>query len=374
VIESVPIHGGQLRYLAERFAIPVAQLLDFSANINPEGPPETVLATLRASLDDLSVLTNYPDLQQTELRQSIARHADVRPQNIVVANGFVPLLEAALRSLPIRRCLLPVPAFVEYRKVLTRSRVEIIPHALMAASGFHYDAEAMITGQQDALLVANPQNPSGVVCRREALLRLVARAAERDVYVLLDEAFIDYLPEHSLVPDIDRFPNLIVFRSLTKFYGVPGLRVAYAIASPEIASSLHENLPPWPITTLASRAVGAALEDEPYANRTRLLNLQRRVHLQTEIEALGIHIYPSAANFLLLRLPSSVDPVEFWERMIVEHHVVLRSCLNYEALSGEHLRVAVRNERENARLVRAVSQVFATLRERPESKAGSSRT
>jgi threonine-phosphate decarboxylase len=373
MIESFPIHGGQLRHLAERFAIPVSQLLDFSANINPEGPPETVLATLHASLDDLSVLTNYPDLQQTELRQSIARHAGVLPQNIAVANGFVPLLEAALRSLPIRRCLLPVPAFVEYRRALTRSQVEIIPHALMAESDFHYDAEAMVTGQQDALLFANPQNPSGVVCCREALLRLVARAAERDVCVLLDEAFIDYLPEHSLVPDIDRFPNLIIFRSLTKFYGVPGLRLAYAVANPDIASSLHENLPPWPITTLASRAVIAALEDEPYANRTRLLNLQRRGHLQTQIEALGIHTYPSAANFLLLRLPSFVDPVDFWERMIVEHHIVLRSCLNYEALSGEHLRVAVRNDQENAHLVQAVWQVLAKLRDISLSKTGSYR-
>lgn len=374
MIEPFPIHGGQLRHLAERFAIPVSQLLDFSANINPEGPPQAVLAALRESLDDLSVLTNYPDLQQAELRQSIARYAGVRPQNIAVANGFVPLLEAALRALPIRRCLLPVPAFVEYRRALTRSQVEIIPHALMAASDFHYDAEAMVTGKQDALLFANPQNPSGVVCPREALLHLVARAAERDVFVLIDEAFIDYLPEHSLVPDIDRFPNVIVFRSLTKFYGVPGLRVAYAVASQEIVSLLHENLTPWPITTLASRAVSAAFEDEPYANHTRLLNLQRRVHLQTEIEALGIHTYPSAANFLLLQMPSFVDPVDFWERMIVEHHVVLRSCLNYENLSGEHLRAAVRNEQENARLIQAVSQVLAGLRETPQSKAEGSRT
>ena len=373
MIESVPIHGGQLRHLAERFAIPASQLLDFSANINPEGPPETILAALRASLDDISVLTTYPDLQQAELRQSIARHLSVRPQNIIVANGFVPLLEAALRALPIRQCLLPVPAFVEYRKVLKRSHIEVTPYAL-TPSGFHYDAEAMVTGQQDAILLANPQNPSGVVCHREALLRLVARAAERNVCVLLDEAFIDYLPEHSLVPDIDRFPNLIIFRSLTKFYGIPGLRVAYAVASPDIVSSLHENLPPWPITTLASRAVSAALEDEQYASRTRLLNLQRRVHLQAEIAALGICTYPSAANFLLLRLPSFVDPVDFWKRMIVEHHIVLRSCFNYEALAGEHLRAAVRNEQENARLVRAVSHVLARLREIPQSKTGGSRT
>jgi len=357
--ESYPVHGGQLRQIAERFGIPQSHLLDFSANINPDGPPPVVLSTLRASLNDVSMLTDYPDLQQTELKQSIARYADIGTQNIAVANGFVPLLEATLRTLPIRRCLLPVPAFVEYHKTLTRAGIEISFHALSAESSFNYNLEAMLAGQHDAILLANPQNPSGV-CHDAAIVRdLIARAAKKNMYVLLDEAFIDYVPEHSLTTATDHFPNLIVFRSVTKFHGIPGLRVAYAVSNPSLSISLAENLPPWPITTLASRAVSAALGDQGYADRSRTTNIERRTGLQQELEKLGLILYPSAANFVLFRLSSEVDPVAFWQHMIVEHHIVLRACTNYEALPAGHLRVAVRTKEENYCLIEALAESLA---------------
>jgi threonine-phosphate decarboxylase len=351
MIGALPIHGGQLRYVAECFGIPASELLDFSANVNPEGPPPAVLSTLRASIEDLSILTSYPDLEQTELKRSIARYAGVGYQNIAVANGFVPLLETALRTLPIRSCLLPVPAFVEYRKALGRARIKIAPYALSAELDFSYDADAMIAAGQDAILLANPQNPSGVACSYETVVRIITKAAERNTYILLDEAFIDYVPELSVAPYVDRFPNLVVFRSVTKSHGMPGLRVAYAVACSTNARLLSENLPPWPITTLAARAVSAGLQDHAYASRTMVLNQQRRAVLQSEIGALGIHTYSSAANFLLLRLPSSVDAIAFWQRMLHQHHIVLRSCCNYEGLPDGHLRTAVRTEEENARLV-----------------------
>jgi threonine-phosphate decarboxylase len=358
MIDQLPPHGGQLRLLAERFGIAESELLDFSANINPEGPPDVVRSTLRASLDAPSMLTIYPDLEQIDLKQSIARYAGVSHQNIAVANGFVPLLETVLRTLEIRSCLLPVPAFVEYRKALARARIEVFPRLLSAEESFSCDADAICAGPQDAILLANPQNPSGVVCSYETLTRVITRAAERNAYVLLDEAFVDYIPELSFTPRINSFANLIVFRSVTKFHGMPGLRVAYAVANRKTAQALNENLPPWPITTLASCAVSAALNDHAYAVRTRDLNENRRALLRSSIEALGIHIYPSAANFLLLRLPAAVDPADFWQRMLVEHRIVMRSCFNYEALGAGHMRVAVRTEEENTRLVEALSQVL----------------
>jgi threonine-phosphate decarboxylase len=360
--DTLPFHGGQLRTLAERYGIPASQLLDFSANINPDGPPAGVLATLRASLDDPSILTSYPDIEQTELRQAAAQYAGVSAHNIVAANGFVPLLEAVLRVLPIQSCLLPVPAFLEYRKALSHARIEITPYLLTPESNFSYDIEAMVSGRHDAILLANPQNPSGVICNGEVMLSLIERAAEKNIYILLDEAFIDYLPEHSGVVYVGRFPNLIVFRSVTKFHGVPGLRVAYAVANREVTQSIDENLPPWPITTLASYAICAALKDEPYAKRTRVLNDRRKSQLQHGIEALGIPCYPSAANFLLLRLPADIDGIAFWQRMILDHHVVLRACANYEGFPAGHLRTAVRTESENARLVEALTQTLHSFR------------
>jgi threonine-phosphate decarboxylase len=361
--ESYPLHGGQLQQIAERFSIPVSELLDFSANINPDGPPSSVWSSLRASLDDHSALTEYPDLQLTELKQAIASYARVDAHNITVANGFVPLLEAALRALPIRSCLLPVPCFVEYRKTLARAEVEVAPYALHAGSRFKYDPAAMVAGGEDAILLANPQNPSGI-CHSAALIRdLVVRASKKKMYIFLDEAFIDYVPEHSLTSETDEFPNLIVFRSLTKFYGVPGLRVGYAVANPALSSEITESVPPWPVTTLASRAVSAAFGDRPYAERARARNIEGRNSLQHDLERLGLSVYPSSANFILFRLPSEVDSDLFWQHMIVQHGTVLRACTNYEGLPPGHFRAAVRTREENNRLVEALVETLFSVAE-----------
>lgn len=349
------IHGGQLRQIQDRFGIPASALLDFSANINPEGPPAAVSIALRQALDEPSILTNYPDLDEMELRQSLARYAGVRPQNVAVANGFVPLLDAALRVLPVQKCLVPVPAFVEYRKILERSRVEMIPYILAADSDFSFNTSELFSSFCNAILLANPQNPSGVLCSRETILRIVEEAAMRNIYVLLDEAFIDYCPEMSLAREIDRFPNLIVFRSVTKFFGMAGLRVAYAAANADICKHLLDTIAPWSVTTLASLAAGLAVQDNAYTQRTIALNNERRTRMQSAIRKLGIHTYPSAANFLLLRLPDSIDYRQFWEHMIREHYIVLRSCANYENLDDRHLRTAVRTNSENEQLIEALA-------------------
>lgn len=360
-LTSYPQHGGQLRQIAERFSIPESELVDFSANINPDGPPLSVLSTLRASLDDLSTLTAYPDLQLTDLKRSIAMYAGAKAENILVANGFVPLLEATLRTMRVQSCLLPVPAFVEYRRSLERINIEIFSHPLTHGSMFVYDPKFLFSGHHESILLANPQNPTGVLHDAPSMCDLVAKALERNMYVLLDEAFIDYMPEHSLSAMTDRFSNLVVFRSVTKFHGIPGLRVAYAVTNPDLAGRIAENLSPWPITTLASYAVIAALSDEPYAIRSRSENHARRVALQAGLEACGLITYPAAANFILFRLPSSINPDLFWTMMILEHHIVLRSCSNYEALGTGHFRTAVRTQEENCRLTHAVTKTLAQL-------------
>jgi threonine-phosphate decarboxylase len=381
-----PMHGGQLRQIAECFKVPVSELLDFSANINPEGPPPAVLSYLRTALDNPSIVSpsivaNYPDLDELELRQALAGYAGVRSENIAVANGLVPLLDAALRVLTIRSCLVPVPAFAEYRRTLERSRVEMIPHILAAESGFKFRAADLLSDdlfKKDllnddpfnkdrfskdlsgrpgcAILLANPQNPSGVLCSRETLLQIAEEASQKNVFVLLDEAFIDYSPGASLATEVDRFPNLIVFRSVTKFFGMAGLRVAYAAANAELGEQIRASIAPWSVTTLASLAAGRAVQDETYARHTVALNRLRREQMRTSMERLGIHVYPSAANFLLLRLPAATDCEQLWQRLIRDHGIVLRNCANYEGLHDGHLRTAIRSEAENERLIAALAR------------------
>jgi threonine-phosphate decarboxylase len=349
-----PRHGGQLLPISKRYNIPVSELLDFSANINPAGPPTAVFAALQQNIGEVATLTTYPDLEQTALKLAIGAYAGVAAEALVVANGFVPLLQATLRCLGVRHCILPLPAFGEYRRSLMQCGVQVTPHILSADSGFAYDFDSMLTGGHDAVLLANPQNPSGAITSRAELHEFVAAAATRNIFVLLDEAFIDYTPGHSLVDLVRRYENLIVFRSVTKFFAVPGLRVAYAAMRPRTALSVSEHLTPWPISTLASCAVAVAVADVEFARVSRSDNERLRTSLNAAIQLLGIHAYPSSANFLLLGLPRRTSAHTVCERALLRDRVVLRNCSNFEGLTSGHVRVAVRSNAENALLVEAL--------------------
>jgi threonine-phosphate decarboxylase len=359
----LPTHGGQLRQIAAQYGFSAEQLLDFSANINPAGPPPSVLKALRQSLGDHASLVTYPDLELTELKSVLANQTDVSHENICVANGFVPLLEAALRSRKIKRCLLPVPCFSEYRRTLENANVDVFSHLLLQKNSFRYQpdsiVQALLDHSCDAILLANPQNPSGALFEAEQMHQLIEMAAQHKVSVLLDEAFIDYSPEQSLTQKASEQSNLVVFRSVTKFFAIPGLRVAYAVSDAPTARNLARSLAPWPISTFASDGVSAVLRDEIYPDESRSANDRRRTWLEQELARLNIFTYPSSANFLLLRFPAEVETRLLWERMIGEEQVVLRSCENFEGLAPGHLRVAVRSEPENERLIRGLERMLS---------------
>jgi threonine-phosphate decarboxylase len=362
---SPPIHGGQLRQIAARFGIPAEQLLDFSANINPAGPPSSVLTAIRAAVERASTLATYPDLELVELKLAIAKYAGVQPENVAVANGFVPLLESALRSLKIQRCLLLVPSFGGYRSALENVGVPVTPYRLSSEEQFRYEPDAILDSvlahSCDAILLGNPQNPSGGICDAESMQRLIEMAAQHSVTVLLDEAFIDYCPAVSWTHGSAKWANLIVFRSVTKFFAIPGLRVGYAVGKSSSVEAMNRFIAPWPITNFASDAVCAALEDEPYAEESRLANEGRRLAMESEFARLKIATYPSHANFLLLRFPAAIDVSLLWEKMIVIEQIVLRFCANFEGLTHGHLRVAVRSEPENERLIRGLERALSNL-------------
>jgi threonine-phosphate decarboxylase len=359
---TIPAHGGQLRQIAVRFGVTAGDLLDFSANINPAGPPQFVLAAVRDALADPAMLAAYPDLESTALKQAIANYSIISPAQISVANGFVPLLDAALRSLRIRHCLLPVPSFSEYRRTLENSGISVIPFQLSPNQNFRYQPDLMmkqcLQSGCDAILLANPQNPSGVAFPAKEMEYLIESAVRHGIAILLDEAFVDYCPDYSLIKVAVECPRMIVFRSVTKFFAIPGLRVAYAISRGSVVETMNRALSPWPIASFASNAVCAALQDQAYANESCRINQRRRAWLQEQLASLKVTIYPASANFLLLQFSESIDVSKLWQRMITEQQIVLRSCANFEGLSTQYLRIAVRSEPDNARLVHALEQML----------------
>lgn len=362
-IDFLPIHGGQLKQIAGLFGIPQEDLLDFSANINPNGPPENVLYPLREMLLETSCIKEYPESEYRDLKHVFADYAGVFPSTVVVANGIIPLLEAALRATKVTKCLLPVPAFSEYRKLLQRCSMEVVAYPLSPDRNFQIDSQQILAGMRkhacDALLLANPQNPSGTALGREEIRVLLQEVTALGAHVFLDEAFIDYLPEKSLTSWIPETGQIVCFRSVTKFFALAGMRVAFAIANAELARQIEKYIPEWSVTTLAAMTAQLALEDQTFVHDTLQENREERSWLLAQLTELGLTVFPGEANFLLFRLPAKLRGEVFWQRLILEHHIVVRYCGNFEALHGQFLRTAIRRRNENTELIEALRRMLS---------------
>ena len=172
------------------------------------------------------------------------------------------------------------------------------------------------------------------------------------------------MPTETLSAEAVRSEHLVVLRSVTKFYGMPALRVGYAVSSPSLAARIAVQLPPWPVTTLAAGAATQAVQDHAYAQRTLVIVADERRWLQQELETTGVTVYPSAANFLLLRLPATAPTsTRLRARLIAGSGVVVRDCRSFHGLSnGRFIRVAVRGREENEQLVRALGSALEGVR------------
>ncbi|GAC1395886.1 MAG: threonine-phosphate decarboxylase CobD [Vulcanimicrobiaceae bacterium] len=367
-LASAPVHGGDLDAVARRYGVPRDELLDFSANLNPLGPPRALLDALAEGATDVAELARYPEPDAATLRRALGAHHDVDPQTIVVANGAAALIGVAARVAMRARCIVPVPAFSEDAHALAGAGIALVPLHLDAVDDFALPTQALARAlddrDADAALVTTPHNPSGSSLTRDAVAELAARARGADATLVVDEAFVDFVPERSAIGLAPRSPHVIVVRSLTKFYAVPALRVGFAVCEPQLAAAMRAALPSWPVTTLAARALVAALGEAAYAERTRATVERERGALARALDALGVRTFPSAANFLLVALPPSASAAAVARELVVAHRIVVRDCTSYAGLPADrYLRVAVRDAAANARLTSALGATLASVRD-----------
>jgi threonine-phosphate decarboxylase len=358
------VHGGDVWSAAAECALAPEQVLDFSANVNPRGLPELALRQLRADAADPGLLMRYPDPAAAELRAALSARLGIPREAIVVGAGAEALLAAALRAFGARHCLVPVPAFSEYARACAACGATLHPLRLDPAASFQLDVEEycrlLRSGRSDTAIVNNPHNPSGALADASAMRRIVEAAARSGTRLLVDEAFIDYADRESVTGEAARTPGVVAVRSLTKFYGCPALRAGYAVATPGLVAAIAAVTPTWPVTLLALNALRVALGDEEYARATLAENAAERTRLAAGLAKLGVAACPSAANYLLLRLSAGAAPAALMrERLLREHHILVRNCDSYDGLEpGRYLRVAVRSAGGNDRLLRAFEDVL----------------
>lgn len=348
-------HGGDRVALARRSGRPAESLLDFSANINPLGMPASARAALLATIDELG---HYPDPACTALRTAIARHLRVAPEQIVVGNGAEQLIWWLPRLLNARRVLVTAPAYVDYRRAagIWQRPVHSLP--LGPDDGFALDLGRLSADVQagDLIWIGQPNNPTGRLVEPEALHAAVIAHPHADWAI--DEAFIDFVAAGASAVGWG-LTNLIVVRSMTKFYALAGLRLGYAVLAPERAAEWASLLPEWSVNALAA-AAGEALLSDPglvdFRRRTRQLIGRERKHLSAGLRGLGLRVFDSAANYLLLRLPDAgPQAADLAARLLLDEGIAVRLCCDYPGLDSRYLRVAVRTGAENRRLLTALA-------------------
>lgn len=348
-------HGGNVHAVARANGVSLEAILDYSANINPLGPPEWLRSCLSREME---TILHYPDPAASELAGIVSEKYRVPLETVLVANGSTELLYQLPRVLDCQRAVIPVPCYIDYIKVMELAGIPIHHLPLNPAEDFLPDpgqiSEALMPG--DLLILGTPNNPTGRCMAAADILRL--SELHPQVLFLVDEAFLDFVQDGKSVAGAA--PNILTLHSLTKFYAIPGLRLGFGIFPAAIAERLRRLLPPWTVNSLAQKVGERALVDREYWLESRDYCLQCRDSLQAGLSTFDdLQLFPSAANYLLLRLQGELT-VKVLQEKLAEHAILIRNCANYHGLGTEYFRVAVRSHRENRRFLAALSGILPT--------------
>lgn len=354
-----PIHGGNLNWAAQLAGCSPSVILDFSASINPLGPPDSAIAAIKRGL---SSLNHYPDPNYPQLRETLAQWHNISPEWVLPGNGVAELLTWAGRELAdLDAVYLFTPAFRDYRRALqgfgaTIKACPLNVPKMRSQSAKHQDfpLEAPET-KNCGLILNNPHNPTGQLFSRQAILPYL----EQFALVVVDEAFMDFLrPEdqESLIEDVAQYPNLAVLRSLTKFYTLPGLRMGYAVAHPQRLKQWQQWRDPWAVNSLAAEAAIAVLPDSSFQEQTwQWLETARSRFYQDLMTIPGISPLPSAANFFLVA--TEIPASQLQAQLLKEAQILIRDCLSFPELGEGYFRTAIRHPEENAKLQQALQRI-----------------
>ena len=347
------VHGGDWAGYRAEFG---RDALDFSANVSPLGLPHGVAAAISAALPTAD---RYPDPLCRELRAALAAAEGVPIEHILCGSGAADLIFRLVLAVQPRRALLPAPTFAEYAAALDTVGCTVERFLLDEANDFALteDFVQTVTEETDMVFLCQPNNPTGQVTPPTLVERLVSRCADCGAVLVVDECFLDFLPDRDALT-AERFlndaPKLVILKAFTKLYAMAGVRLGYALCSDTaLLAGMQAAGQPWAVSGLAQAAGLAALQESAYAEEVRALIEAERPRLAAGLRALGLYVIEGRANYLLFRAPA-----DFGEKLR-QHGAVVRSCSNYPGLDDGWYRTAVRTKEENTKLLAIMKEVLA---------------
>lgn len=352
-------HGGNVGEISRRYGIDEDKIIDFSANINPLGYPPGLKETIIKGFDSI---LNYPDIDSFELVSRLSRYHDIVGDHIIVGNGSTEFMYSIPLTFKPQKALIVTPAFSEYKKGLKMAGAEVSYFQADEESDFSVDIDRLCKRLRegfDIVYFCNPANPTGVLTSKDELCRVIACAGKTGALAVIDEAFIDFVEEESVKKEILRFPNMIVLRSMTKFFGIPGLRIGYAIATPSCAAKMKENKIPWTVNVLAQQAALKALMNGDYIRKTRQYISTERKFLRNALNEIpGLNALKSTANFLLVSIDSraGINSTELKD-CLAREGILIRDCSTFQGMGDRYFRVAVKKHKQNMIFIEKLKEI-----------------
>ncbi len=343
-------HGGDIYSASYR--------LDFSISVNPLGTPPSVK---HAVMHSVASLGRYPDPKSRDLRRGLSEKLHMSANWITCGNGAAELMFAAALAVHPRAALLVCPGFSEYEKALVASGCRDIRFYLCSRrNGFQIKENILdqITEDIDMMYLCNPNSPTGILTNRDLIRRIMEKCREEKVLLVVDECFLeltDMARKQTIIGFVADNPNLVILRSFTKTYAMPGIRLGYCITSNQkLMDRIRDSLQPWPVSIPAQLAGEAALKEDEYLTQSRDLIARELRYLEQSFERIGITFYESGANFLFFEGPENLM------EMCGKKGILIRDCRNYRGLGPGYYRVSVQNRRDNEELCGVLSDIYRT--------------
>ncbi|MCP4181067.1 MAG: cobyric acid synthase [bacterium] len=348
-------HGGNISKLAETAGCKPDDIIDFSSSINPLGPPEFIRPLMNRIVDRI---TSYPDPRCDKLVNKISEKFNISKDCISVGNGSTQHIFAIPSALGIRKVLITTPSYIDYEKSSYNANLEIKLINCKEENNFVPTKEDISNKIEPNMLIfiGHPANPSGTAMQKDKLLDLIHSFS--DAYFVIDEAFADFSSQDiSLLPNIS--DNVIILKSLTKFFAIPGIRSGICFASPSIIDKINAQIPDWSVNSIAQEVTLKLLTDcENYIEKTiKEVNRLKYILIKEISKIDNFKIYPSIANYILIK---QIRPIkDFYDILLKKYHIAVRNCANFKNLGDEYFRVSIKSESENELLVAAIRDILS---------------
>ena len=355
-------HGSDLEKIEEIYHIQKEDITSFSANVNPLGISPLLRDTLSKHLD---AITTYPDREYAKLRKSICDYTGAEFDNIIVGNGSTELISLFIQTTHPQKALILGPTYSEYEREIALEGGQTLYYPLKEEENFQMNVEdfcSHLNDSLDLLVLCNPNNPTSTAISRKEMRRILDRAMQYGISVMVDETyeeFTDAGSKISSIPLTNNYNNLIVLRGISKFFAAPGLSLGYAVTgNPDLLKYINTRKNPWTINSLAEIAGCIMFSDKEYIEKTRALITSERNRLYQLLHTWKhVKVYPSCSNFLLVKILRE----DVTSEMVFEHCIrkglMIRDCSTFPFLDNSFIRFCVMSPEKNDELVEALREL-----------------